>query len=110
MQRVYLTGNIKKIESKGFNNCNNLLYIKLPENCSDIKWDSFYKCDKLKIDCKDEIKKKLERFAKFDNQSLSKRDLKNYTSLEAIEIGFNTKVYENALNNLTDLKMIKSNP
>ena len=108
---VLLSKNIKKIESKGFINCKNLEYIKLPENCTDIKWDSFFNCIKLKIDCKKEIKQKLEQFAKLNNKSiLNINDLKNYSSVEAIEIEYDTKIIGNALKNLNNLKMIKCNP
>jgi len=108
---VMLPKNLKKIESKGFNNCKNLKYIKLPESCTDIRWDSFFKCDNLEIDCKDEIKEKLKRSVEFKNKYiLTKYDLENYSSIESLEIDFNTKVNRKALKNLTNLKEIKCNP
>ena len=33
-------------------------------------------------------------------------DLENYSYIEALEIGYDIKVYDNSLKNLTDLKMI----
>jgi len=111
LKLVMLPKNLKKIESKGFNNCKNLKYIKLPESCTDIRWDSFFKCDNLEIDCKDEIKEKLKRNVEFKNKYiLTKHDLENYTSIEGLEIDFNTKVNKKALENLTNLKEIKCNP
>ena len=86
------------------------MQIKLPENCTNIRWDSFFKCDKLKIECKWEIKTKLEQFGTINKKSITKKDLENYTSVEGLEINFDAKVHSNSLKNLTDLKMIKCNP
>ena len=83
----------------------------MPDNCTDIRWDSFYKCDKLILDCKYEIKEKLKRAISLSNKRyLSKRDLKNYTSIESLEIEFDTKILDNAFDNLTNLKMLKCGP
>ena len=71
LQVVMLPKNIRKIESKGFNNCKNLIYIKFSENRIDIRRDSFFKCDKLIIE--DEIKKKLEKFVNLTNKSVCKK-------------------------------------
>ena len=71
LQVVMLPKNIRKIESKGFNNCKNLIYIKFSENRIDIRQDSFFKCDKLIIE--DEIKKKLEKFVNLTNKSVCKK-------------------------------------
>ena len=111
LKLVKLPKNLKKIESKGFNNCRNLAYINLPESCTDVRWDSFFKCGNLEIDCKDEIKEKLKRNVEIKNKYiLTKYDLKDYTSIEGLEIDLNTKVNKNALENLTNLKEIKCNP
>ena len=111
LKYVILPKNIKKIESKGFNNCRNLENIELPDNCTDIRWDSFFKCDKIKIVCKDEIKEKLKRTVSLSNKKfLTKGDLKNYTSIESLEIEFDTQVLDNAFNNLTNLKMLICGP
>ena len=107
---VILSKNIRKIESKGFNNCKNLLHVKLPENCINIIWDSFFKCDKLEIECKSEIKTKLEQIGTINKKSITKKDLENYTSVEGLEINFDAKVQGNSLKYLTDLKTIKCNP
>ena len=71
LRLVILPKNIRRIESKGFNNCKNLIYIKFSENRIDIRRDSFFKCDKLIIE--DEIKKKLEKFVNLTNKSVCKK-------------------------------------
>ena len=65
LKGVLLPKTIKKIESKAFNNCSNLLYIEIPDNCKSIKWDSF---------CNDEIKDKMKRTKNFNNKkTINKR-------------------------------------
>jgi hypothetical protein len=110
LEIVVLPENLKKIESKAFNNCNNLKSIKIPDSCTNVVCDSFYQCDKLEIDCKDEIKEKLKPFIKLDKTILRKKDLNNYTSVQSLEIDFNSSIGKNALNKLTNLSSIKCNP
>lgn len=86
------------------------MHVKLPENCINIIWDSFFKCDKLEIECKSEIKTKLEQIGTINKKSITKKDLENYTSVEGLEINFDAKVQGNSLKYLTDLKTIKCNP